>query len=98
MNFNSLIQPKESIANLFKQEDGGYGNAMNFFLLDDGIVKAIKMTGLHQTFMRRFHELVQEQQMLDYDRKDYTLALDFMYTRLDARALMKRGQRFVFKK
>ena len=55
-------------------------------------------TGLHQTFMRRFHELVQEQQVLNYDRKEYVLALDLMYTRLDARALMKRGQRFVFKK
>ena len=36
--------------------------------------------------------------LLNYDRKEYALALDLMYTRLDARALMKRGQRFVFKK
>jgi len=75
-NFNARLTRRKWIDSyLDVSDDGAINNAIQFFLLDGQILKAMELVELDHAAVELFHETIRKQLDLDYNRVDFDRCL-----------------------
>ena len=91
--FNAKVVDKELIDDFLDTSKGGIKNALQFFLLDGQMLKAMKLVGLHPEAVGLFQSTIRKQLAMDYDMTDFTSCLAGFFTR-STRELFEMGRKF----
>jgi len=92
-NFNSRIVNPEYIDNYLELETGQVKNALVFYLLDQQILKGIKLVGLDPKAVNLFQETIRKQAATEYPQSDYDRYLAGAY-RYSTDELFRMGKQF----
>lgn len=71
---NARIIPRNLLDDLFNKDEG-IKNAVQFFLLDGPILKAMKLSGIQPNAMRLFHATLKKQLSMEYTPSEYDASL-----------------------
>lgn len=75
-NFNARLTKRKWVDSyLDVSDDGAINNAIQFFLLDEKILKAMKFIELYPDVVKLFHVTIRKQLDLDYNRVDFDRCL-----------------------
>lgn len=97
VNFDGALQSRirPGSLELFMASDGDdMRKALHFYLLDGKILKGMKLFGLHQDAVRRFHATIRKQVAIGYDQEEYAETLDGVYRWMDRDVAKRAGVRF----
>ena len=95
-SFNARVVKKDLIANFLDISKGGVKNALQFFLLDGQMLRAMRVVGLHSEAVELFHSTIRKQLAMDYDMSEFASCLAGFFTR-SKRELSEMGRKFQHK-
>ena len=95
-SFNARVVEKDLIDDFLDTSKGGVKNALQFFLLDGQMLRAMRVVGLHPKAVELFHGTIRKQLAMDYDMTDFASCLAGFFTR-STRKLFEMGRKFQHK-
>lgn len=73
-------------------------NLVNFFLLDQNILKAIKIVGLNLDFIKLFYQTIEKQIRMDYTQEIFLSKVEKVYKQYTSQELFDLGVKFKHEK
>ena len=95
-NFNSRIVEPEYIESYLDTSEG-IKNAVTFYLLDNRILRGMRLVGLDPEAVKLFHLTITKQLEREYSQQDYAKYLAGLYE-FDVNELFSMGKGFSLKK
>jgi hypothetical protein len=96
VNFNSRVENIDRVKNYLELENGKINNTCQFFLIDEQILKAIKIINLDPEAVNLFQTTIRKQLETEYTQNDYDRYLAGMQN-FSLDELLQMGRQFMCK-